>query len=200
MESLQKAGFGAMVPAMPGQDQSPEPNVGFGVSEARTIVDAVKWVRANHPGPVKIVLMGVSMGGAATWLASAIDPSVDAVITEGAYADFPSAMNQFFNRALPGGSILFRPVVWFAGLRSGVRPSLIRPVLAAAKWNGRPALVIQAGEDNLILRENADQLAAASGAELWVVPGATHAGCESTDPADYERRVVEMGRRLLQPA
>lgn len=197
MRSLERAGFGSIAPAMPGQDASPEPRVGFGITEARTLVDAVKWVRAHHHGPVKIVLMGVSMGGAACWLASEKDPSVDGIITEGAYAEFPAAMSQFFNRRIPLGAILLRPVIWMTTWRSGVKPADIMPVRAAAKWLGRPALVIQAGADDLILRHQANELEKASGAQFWMVPGASHANASGTDPIGYERRTLEFGQSLV---
>src|SRR5471030_2753965 len=92
MLDLKAKGFESVAPSMPGQDASPDETVGFGPSEAKVVLDTVKWVRGQYKMPPKIVLWGVSMGGAAVWLASEQDPTVDAVISEGAYSRFDEAM------------------------------------------------------------------------------------------------------------
>jgi pimeloyl-ACP methyl ester carboxylesterase len=145
---------------------------------------------------VKIVYMGVSMGGSAAWLASQKDPKAAGVISEGAYARFDQAMDQFFDSKAPGASIYLKPVVWMASAMSGIDPSSIVPMNAAEKWHGRPALVIQAGDDHLILRDHADRLAKCSGGDEWVVPGAEHAGCYSRAPKEYLSRILKFVRAL----
>jgi pimeloyl-ACP methyl ester carboxylesterase len=197
LQDLPKHGIDAVAPAMPGQDASPDKSVGFGSKESKVIADTVRWVRDQHPGDKpKIILMGVSMGGAASWLATEIVSDVDGVITEGAYAVFDEAMSHWFDHVVPGGSIALRPVVWFAAGMSGLDPSSIRPVDAASKWKGRPALVIQGEEDTLILRTHADRLAKASGAPLWVVPTATHAQCSACAGPEYVERLVAFAKEL----
>ncbi len=190
-------GYDSVAPSMPGQDASPDSTVGFGVKESQAIVDTVRWTRdqagANH---VRVVVLGISMGGAAAWLASEIDPTVDGVISEGAYANFDEAMRGWFDRKAPGASIYLRPVVWFATAMSGLRPEAIRPMDAATKWRGRPALVIQGAEDNLIPRSHADRLANAAGCELWVVPGAEHAQCSNASGTEYFERLDKFARAL----
>jgi len=193
---LKRAGYDSLTPSMPGQDASPEGRVGFGVSEARTLVDSVKWAREH--GAKHIILVGVSMGGAAAWLASEQDPTIDAVVTECAYARFDEAMDRWFDRKLPYAHIYLRPVVWYAAVVEGISPGKIRPVDAAAKRRGKPALVIQAGDDALIPATHAKQLADAAGCELWTVPGAPHAQCSAYDERGYIARLVQISRRVEQ--
>ena len=183
-------GFAAVTPCMPGQDASPEKTIGFGRAEARTLEDTVAWVRSKRPDHPKVVLYGVSMGGAACWLAAGDHPPVDGIITESAYAELAPTVDQFFNRSMPGGSVLFRPVVWIAQWRSGLRVSDVNPVQSADSWRGRPALVIHAGDDDLVNPKQGEQLARATGAEYWLVPGAKHAGCYERDPKEYVSRIV----------
>ncbi|MHB8637472.1 MAG: alpha/beta hydrolase [Fimbriimonadaceae bacterium] len=193
---LMQKGFAAVTPCMPGQDASPEKTIGFGRAEARTLEDTVAWVRANRKDQPKVVLLGVSMGGAACWLTVGQEPAVDAIVTESAYVELAPTVEQFFNRTLPGGSFLFRPVVWIAQWRSGLRVGDINPVQSAAAWRGRPALVIQAADDDLVNPKQGEQLAEATGAQYWLVAGAKHAGCYDVDPKAYVARLATFVRAL----
>ncbi len=188
---LPKMGFECVVPCMPGQEASKESSVEFGYAEARTIIDSVKWVRSQYKKQPKIVLYGVSMGGAATWLASEMDPSVDAVITEGAYAQFDKAMDNWLNQKLPGSSFYLKPMVWIASAMDHIDPSKIVPSDSAAKWR-KPALVIQGSEDKLIPMWNATKLSDAAKCPIWVVPGAVHAHCYETAMKEYLNRLADV--------
>ncbi len=197
LKDLQKAGIDAVAPAMPGQDSNPDPTVGFGRKEARTILDCAAWARSQ--GAKKVVGLGISLGGGATWLASEEEPKAfDGVISDASFAQFDEAMNRLFSYRLPfpGGATLLRPVVWFARAMSGIDPTKIRPVDAAAKWRGCPALVIQGDADEFIVPSNGRRLADAAGCPLWLVPGANHAEDYPTDPEGYARRVVGFAQDL----
>lgn len=197
MADLHAQGFDCLALAMPGQDASPVQTVGFGITEGHTIADAVRWTRAKTHGKSKIVVLGLSMGGAASWLASTEEPSIDGIVTEGAYARFDEAMDRFFNRKMPGGSIVLSPVVSFAKRMTGLKPEEVRPVDAAAKWHGRPALVIQGGADTLITLDQGRSLAEAADCPEWVVPGSEHAQCFETDRAGYVGHLVQFARKVV---
>jgi len=187
---LVKDGYGVVIPALPGHDDLAKETCGFGLKEADRVVTVVKEVRDLHHGnKPKIVLVGISMGGAACWLASEKDPSIDAVVSEGCFARLGPATDSWFNRKMPGASLLLRPVIWFASSMSGVSPGDVNPVEAAAKWKGKPALVIHGSEDELFPVQNAHDLANASGAELWIVPDATHAHCSDLASDEYLKRI-----------
>ena len=183
MKEFEVKGWGAVAPCMPGQDASPAPEVGFGKLEAVTIVETVAWVRKTNPR-AKVILMGMSLGGSACWMASELDPSVDAVISDSAFARFDEAMNTFFDRRLPGGRFIFQPVIWMARRMSGLDPYSIVPMDSAAKWK-KPALVIQGLADDLVLMTHGDRLAKAAHAELWQVHGAGHVESFDKDPKAY---------------
>lgn len=195
LKDLQKAGIDAVAPAMPGQDANPDPTVGFGAKEARTILQCAAWARAQ--GAKRVVALGVSLGGGAAWLASEAEPkALDGVISDASFAQFDEAMDRLFSYRLPGGAVLLKPVVLFARAMSGIDPYAIRPVDAAAKWKGRPALVIQGTADRLIVPSNGDRLSAAAGCPQWRVEGADHAQDYTTDPVGYAKHVVEFARGL----
>ncbi|AIE87825.1 alpha/beta hydrolase [Fimbriimonas ginsengisoli] len=195
MPALLKHGIDSVAPAMPGQDASPQPEVGFGIKEAATLNRTAAWVRGQNP-EAKIIYAGVSMGGAAAWLASANDPGAAGVVTEGAYARFDETITTWFERKATGASVYLRPVVWIASAMAGLRPSEVVPMNAASKWKGKPSLVIQGGDDQLIARSHADRLVEASGGKLWVVDGAPHAGCFETRREEYISRLVEFASAL----
>lgn len=197
MPALARRGYGAVALSMNGQDESPDKTVGFGPKEARTIIDCVNWIRTERGDRPRIILFGISMGGAACWLASELDPSVDAIVTEGAFANFLKAREDWLNRA-PGGSIYLAPAVWLAESRAGLNPGSIMPVEAARKWRGRPALLVQAENDRTVPRHHAIELQEASGAPLWIVPGAKHAHCSTVDLDGYLKRLDEVVAEVEQ--
>ncbi|HJP83630.1 MAG TPA: alpha/beta hydrolase, partial [Fimbriimonadaceae bacterium] len=165
---------------------------GFGVSESETVLKAVAWCRSNSDSKAPIVLVGVSMGGAASWLAAAKSPDVTAVVTEGTFAKLEPATKRWFNRKFTAASVCLAPVFWFAQRISGVDPATVNPIEAAELWEGKPALVIHGELDQLFLTDEGQALAAASGAPLWVVKGATHAHCSEPDLTDYVDHVTSV--------
>ena len=195
LRALPKAGYDCVTACMPGQESSPEREVGFGFREAKAILDTVKWVRGQYQKPPKIVLLGVSMGGAASWIASEMDPSIDAVVTEGAYARFDEAMNNWLNRKMPGSPFYLKPMIWIASAMNHVDPAEIVPERSAAKWH-KPALVIQGADDTLIPMAHAERLAKAASCPLWIVPGAQHAKCSLVDEKGYLNHLVKLAQAL----
>ena len=136
------------------------------------------------------------MGGAATWIATGETTEIDGVITDSAYARFDQAMNQFFDRKLPGGHVIFKPVIWIAEAMTGLRPEKVRPVDYATHWKGRPALIIQGDADTLITPDHAQRLSEAAGCPLWTVHGAEHAQAYDTDRHGYVDHVVKFAEGL----
>lgn len=195
MLQLSKRGYECVAPSMPGQDASPDDSVGFGIKEAAMVVDAVKWARSQYKKPPKVILWGLSMGGAAVWLASEKDPTVDAVVSEGAYSQFDEAMNNWLNRKLPGSSFYLRPMIWLASWEAGIDPAKIIPRNSAAKWT-KPGLVVQGAEDKLIPIHQAEDLSAAARCPLWLVPGAAHAECFPVAEKEFLDRLTALARKV----
>lgn len=195
--ALMQLGYGVMIPSMPGQDASPIGAVGFGPIEAETVEKCIYYVRRQNP-TAHIILLGVSLGGAACWMAAADEPRhIDAVVTEGAFANLEPAVTAALNEKMPLGGILLRPSVWIAELISGLRVSHVNPVEAAAQWKGA-GLVIQAENDQLISRDQADQISQAAHVPEWIVPGADHAHCFRTDPKQYIQRLNAIAIKAIK--
>jgi pimeloyl-ACP methyl ester carboxylesterase len=182
--TLVEKGNDVMLTELSGHGDSPDARCEFGTKDAETLVEATRWAKSCYAKPPKVVLVGVSMGGAAAWLATEKAPELfDTVVTEGAFAKLDEVTDSWFDRTMPEGHIVFWPVKYFASKLSGIDPSTVNPIEAAAKWKGKPALVIHCEADNLMRESYAKELAKASGAELWLIPGAEHAnGCNAAKP------------------
>jgi pimeloyl-ACP methyl ester carboxylesterase len=204
-EELHRRGYGVVVPEMPAHGTNADPRSGFGPKEADVLLEVTRWARSRIPKGTRVVAVGLSMGGAACWLASQREPAAfDAIVSESAFADLESVQRHWFSKLLPGGTIVLAPVTWFGRKIAGVDPAHVRPVEAAAKWKGRPALVIHAAQDRLMPREHAERLAAAAGCELWEIPGAGHAEGYFVAKHEFLRRLETLARRLegasIEPA
>ena len=196
MNDLEARGISSIAVAMPGQDASPFSRVGFGETEAEVLVEVVNWILAQRGTSVKIVLCGVSMGGAASWLAGTKTDAVDGIVTEAAFARFDESIDRWLNRVLPGGQFLLRPVVWIASARTGIQPSKFVPESAAKMWKGKPALVIHGVGDTLITLDHGKRLSTAAGCELWTVLGAAHVSCCEVNPKAYVDKLSDFAAKL----
>lgn len=190
--ALRDKGYGVVIPALPGHDNRTEETSGFAIKESQILVDGAKWIREKSGDQTKIVLVGISMGGAACWIASEKDPSIHAVASEGSFARLEPATKSWFNRKAPGASTYLAPVIWIAKKLSGVDPGDVNPVEAAAKWRGKPSLVIHGDLDELFPLANGKELAEAAGTELWTVKGATHAHCSDIDLDKYVENLEKL--------
>lgn len=188
-----------VIPAMPGHGAHPDKKCGFAVKECRLVVDTVQWVRKQYNDRPRIVLMGISMGGAACWLASEADPTIDAVITEGALLHIGETTDRWLDKTMPLGRHILKPIKSIAERIAKVKSDEIDVLSASAKWQGRPALVIQGAHDKLIPMKDAEQLADAVGCELWVVPEARHAHCYRQARRTYMGKVLDIVNRIKEP-
>jgi len=192
---LAAKGYRCYLPSMPAHGKNPDRVVGFGVTESEVALAISREVR-KYGKPV--VGVGVSLGGAAIWLACGKDPQAfDAVCTEGAFGDLSKATNAFLDCAIAGGRISFAPVRWIAEWQSGVKQASVMPVEGAAAFRGKPALVIHGTEDRLFPFHFGEQLADAAGSELWRVEGGKHAMCYEAAPDEYIERLDTLAKRCL---
>ncbi len=187
-------GYDVVLTEMCAHGDSPDNTSGFGTRESGIIVEATRWAREKYAKQPRVVLVGVSLGGASSWLATEKAPDLfDAIVTEGSFARLSEVSDNWFDRRLPGGHVIFWPVKVFAGWFAHINPSDVNPVEAAKKWKGKPALVIHCAADKLMKRSYADDLANASGAKLWIIPNAEHASGCAASPDLYLEQLVAVG-------
>ena len=185
---LVASGYGVVVPAMPGQEASRAPMVGFGLAETDLVVEVAAVVRRENPS-AKLALMGVSLGGAACWMA-ADRARPDAIISESAFANLTDGITGFFGDIFKVGAYALRPAIKLAEWRTGLDPQDVRPIDHAPHWKG-PALLLIAGNDPICPPHVVEQYQeAVPHAEVVVFPDARHARAYVADPERYMTAVL----------
>ncbi len=164
-----------------------------GLREVLDVEAALGIVEARAAGAdTRIVLFGVSMGGA-TALNAAADPRVDAVVVDSAFAELGNIAKNSIHEFTGLPKWPFGPLsVQFASWRLGVDVGDNRPA-EAARDLGKPVLVIQGADDNVARPvDDGERIADAVGptATYWLVPDAAHVEAHSTDPLEYELKVL----------
>jgi pimeloyl-ACP methyl ester carboxylesterase len=175
-----------------------------GVREAGDLRAMLDWLEETK-GPDRIVVLGVSMGGATALVEAADDERVDAVIVESTHATLANAVQA---RLEAGGYPLSIPGNWAALLgaliRTGVDMSAADPLQSIDRLDRRPILIVVGGEDRSIGPTDAEQLRAAaeeagSPVELEVCPAAAHASVPTDCAEDYEAWVLGFLERVAPP-
>lgn len=194
MSSLAGKGYASITVAMPGHDDSPYERVGFGPLESTVVHDAAREARTRWPG-AKVVLVGVSLGGSACWLAVQRDPTcADGVVSESAFARLEPAVDGWFSRMGSLGQILFAPTRWMATRMADVDPTQVNPVVSAQIFQG-PSAILHAENDKVIARSHGEELAKAVGAELQIISGCAHAQGYSSSPGRMEEAMLDVASR-----
>lgn len=187
---LQQDGYAVIVPALPAHDANPDPTCGFGRKEAEVVLACYSWAKAQSSShPSKVIGVGVSMGGAAVWLASERGAEFDAIVSDSAFAQFDEATENWFRSLFWGANVVLSPVRKIAQFKTGLDPASIRPIDAARHWKGKPSLILHGDRDRRIPLQDAKRLAEASGGNLWIVPNCGHAEASSVALEEYAHRV-----------
>lgn len=174
-----------------GQSESPAKEVGFGVGESQEIITVAKAIRVED-ADARIHLLGVSMGGAATWLAAGEQPELfESVTSEAAFARLDWGSDDFLSVAVPAGSTVFRPIIWMAERRKGLRGSEVSPALAAEKFSG-PSLILQSKGDKMFGARHGESIARAAGTQVTWFEGYKHAEIFQSEAKEVDRLIGEM--------
>jgi uncharacterized protein len=182
--------------------QSGEAPTTQGVREAGDLRAMLDWLETSK-GPERVAVLGVSMGGATALAEAARDERVDALIVESTHAAAANAIQQRLENA---GYPLAMPGSWAvllgALMRTGVDVSGADPIQAIERLDGRPVLLLDAGQDDTLGPSDASDLQAAgeeagSSVELVVCDAAGHGGAPGTCPEAYAAAVLGFLERAL---
>jgi pimeloyl-ACP methyl ester carboxylesterase len=178
------------------------------------ILGAVAFVEdwlERQQRPSEIGLFGVSRGGAACLLAAWHNPTINAVITDGAFSS-DKVIEHFMKRwASVFAKIRFvyenHPPTFWRFLRwllyrechrkYGIRIPSARKALM--HMEPRPILLIHGEEDSYIPVDQSRILYAAASDPrfMWIVPGAKHNQSAIVAPQEYEQRTARFFDRYL---
>lgn len=175
----------------------------YEVEDINTVIEWLHSYSTTHPrisniDTSKIGIIGFSMGGTAALLATAKNPNIKAVVSDGAYCSFWSAVTSFARAHFKAPKYPFiPPAVWSAGLRLRLNPSQINLAKFIHAISPRPALIIHGSEDREIRLADAHQIYSlltaynSDNTSLWVVEGAHHLESHYIAKEEYEYRVTE---------
>jgi uncharacterized protein len=195
---LIRHGYGVLLLDARGYDGSQgDPNL-FGWDGPKDIDAAVDWLRRQPDvEPRRIGGIGFSVGGEMMLQAAAGNPSLRAVISEGAGSrsfreDVLNGPRGWF--ALPESVVQSYAVAVLSGTPPPPSLKQLMPRIAP-----RHVLLIQAGRGVESEKYNGDFYRAAKrgSAELWTIPEATHVGGMEARPNEYERRIIGFLARVL---
>jgi uncharacterized protein len=194
---LLMAGYGVVMMDARAHGTSEGPIATYGWIErhdTQAIVDALET--AEHPR--KLFALGESMGAGIALQSAAIEPRIEAVVAEAAFANLREASYDYAGlRESPLlGKTLFAPGTWTMIYRAerlaGLPASEVSPEKAVASRAFPVLLICDADDVALPCRHTQKIFAAAIGPkQMWVVPGAYHTAALGTQPDEFRRRVLE---------
>jgi pimeloyl-ACP methyl ester carboxylesterase len=181
---------------------------GLGVLETRDVRAAAAFAKLRSPRPV--VVWGVSLGGAASTLAAADDPSITGLVCDSSYLSLRDTVGhhirlfrsfRWWLRVVPPWPIADALLFW-AGVRGGFDPGAADVEAAARRLKGRPALFVANLGDRRMPPAIAVALKEAAGpsAEVLLVPGDSHGGAYRDATAAYEAAVRKVLLRASEVA
>jgi fermentation-respiration switch protein FrsA (DUF1100 family) len=187
---LSKAGFSVLLFDFQAHGESSGEHITFGYLESRDAQAAVDFLRSNAPGE-KIGVIGVSMGGAATLLASP-PLDVNALVLEMVYPNINQAVgNRLSMRVGAWGAILTPLLTWQLKPRLGISAGALMPIENVGKIVIPKLFIVGEQDQHTTLRESEQMFSvAAEPKELWIVEGAKHTDLFVDKKQEYEQRVL----------
>jgi carboxylesterase len=209
--ALADAGFAVELPLLPGHGTVVEDMIPTGWSDwLGAAEEAYGKLAARVPG--KVVVVGLSMGGALTcWLASD-HPELAGIVPINAVVTQPEGMSEMVQQLLDNGDevmdgigsdIADPDVHELAYPQTPLRP-LLTLMDAAGEFQERlariacPVLIITSRQDHVVAQENSDVLAeSVTGPveRLWL-DRSYHVATQDYDKTQIEAAVVEFAKRV----
>jgi pimeloyl-ACP methyl ester carboxylesterase len=172
---------------------------GWGVGERHDVEGAVDWIKSQGIRPGSIGALGASLGATSCVYATAEDPDISALVTDGAGVDEYPSIKRNWTRSTGTPQFFFPAGLLMEQILYGYDMRTLRPVDAMKRIPPRPFLLIYGGKE---LPANSDRReilkAALPDLNLWVVPGAAHTGAYTAVPQAYLDRVGAFFERNLK--
>lgn len=197
-------GFNVLMPHARSHGSSEGRYSGFGWLERLDYLRWAGWARERRPG-ARIVLHGLSMGGAAVMMAageSPLPPELGAVIDDCGYTSMEEELrHQMKARFHFAGSSLLKAASRVCRRKAGYSFEEVSSVGQLRK-SRLPLLVIHGEEDNFVPFAMAKVLFDASPLpperkEYYPVPGAAHGEAFTANPEMYKKRVAQFLEKVF---
>ena len=171
----------------------------WGIGERHDVEGAVDWIKGQGFQPASIGALGASLGATSCVYATAEDPDISALVTDGAGVDEYGSLQRGWTRSSGTAQFFFPAARLMERLLYGYDLHDLRPVNAMKKIPPRPALLIYGLLELPLDSDRRPQLKAAlPDAELWVVPDAIHTSAYTKVPQPYLAKVGAFFERNLK--
>ncbi|MGI5970242.1 MAG: alpha/beta hydrolase [Oscillospiraceae bacterium] len=188
------AGFNVLVPDMRAHGESDGKYIGMGWREKDDLYLWINYILMRDPG-AKIVLHGISMGGATVLMISGdkLPENVRAIVEDCGYTGITDVLENTLNNYLHLNSGAIMKTTTRIAKRQAGYDWREGDTLAQVKKSVTPTLFIHGGNDNFVPTSMVFELyrAAACPKDIFVVPDAIHAASSYTEPEKYWRRVFD---------
>jgi pimeloyl-ACP methyl ester carboxylesterase len=179
-----------------------------GYWERLDVEGAAHFALTQQHAPRPMVAWGISMGAAATLLATADSPEIDAVISDSSFINFDDLVRHHWRLFIPLPSFpMVDEVITWTAWRAHFRPADFDLVQAVRRIGDRPILFIGVQDDRRMPPAYARTLGAAAASPLSrvvIVPGTKHGEGFFSGQAQYEQAVKEflnaVSKERAQPA
>jgi len=196
---LHDAGYSVVMIDFQAHGDSPGKHITVGYLEQHDVRAAVEFARKSNPHH-RIGIVGWSLGGAATLLASPL--GVDAVVLESVYPTISEAVHDRIAMRLGPLTYVLSPALLIGlQIRSGISPSDLRPIDHIAEI-GCPVLVLTGDADEHTKFAESQRLfdAAREPKKFVVFRGASHTDLLAYDSKLYRNDVISFLAKFLRRA
>ena len=172
----------------------------MGAWETRDVAGALNYLKSR--GVTEVGSYGISLGAATQIMAAVEHPEMKAIVSEAAYADLPTLLENNLPKA-SGLPSLFNPgILFMVRFVYGMDVYQARPTTAVRDLGDRPVLLIHSVEDAFVPVSDAYQLqqAGADNPNLtsWIVPTGEHCEVFSLHREEYTERMLQFYDKYLK--
>jgi len=188
---LVEHGYNVLMFDLRAHGESDGDRISAGYYEKRDLLGAIDYVKGR--GFESIGILGFSMGGATTIIATAENLDVRCIVTDSSFADLKSLMETEFQKRTKFPEFLLTPMLFMVKIMFGADFGAVKPIELVSKIAPRPIFFIHGEQDTNVPLEHAYRLQQASQNpenQLWIAPQASHVEAYRNHPIEYMTRIT----------
>lgn len=188
---LVEHGYNVLMFDLRAHGESGGDRLSIGYYEKRDLLGAVDYLKRYDYEQIGV--LGFSMGGATTILATVENEDIDCIVTDSSFADMIDMLKPRFEERTIFPGFFLDPMLFMVKIIYGIDFKAVKPVELVHEIAPRPIFFIHGGSDNYVSLDHAYRLQQASQNpqnQLWVVPQADHVKAYCTQPEQYIDRVT----------